>query len=541
MEVTFKKDLRHNYMVISTDHDITAEPYCIKLLSHQTIDGFLILEQRRIDHQILYYYDITAKQSISSLFDKATLSYDRVRNLFKQIIITIDRAYDYLLTEDDFLLTPEAVFIDVLSNMPSLCYLPGYHKNIKEQINSFIEFIMNKVDYNDKEAVLLVYQLYAAGKEEGFTLDHLLKIMDGNKNDKPHKDSYLSQKETESTVEAINIKSSTNGKDSPSTPSNIPVMMEKLTDEEERPCYPLSIYLFSGICLLGGILIYILGFTSKILYNTFGNRIDLSKLMALSLIVLCVEGYLMRKLWDKKNQVTKIVEKHEYIDPRNDFGRSKNILELRNKNSDYNIHPQRELYSKEKRSINQEKRNEYEGYTGQKKYIEKEDTNKEDTNKEDTNIEDTNKEDTNKDRHTDMIRRTDKRGHADNHRIILSEHNNEEEDYNPTCLLSETIQQQSVINLKPVDEIKYQSIIIKEFPFFIGKLKKNVDYCLEKDVVSRYHAKITKEQEQYYITDLNSTNGTFLNKELLQTYQKREVKPGDEISFANISFIMQLQ
>jgi pSer/pThr/pTyr-binding forkhead associated (FHA) protein len=63
-----------------------------------------------------------------------------------------------------------------------------------------------------------------------------------------------------------------------------------------------------------------------------------------------------------------------------------------------------------------------------------------------------------------------------------------------------------------------------------------VDYCLEKDVVSRFHAKITKEQEQYYITDLNSTNGTFVNQEPLQTYQKKEIKLGDEIAFANIRY-----
>jgi pSer/pThr/pTyr-binding forkhead associated (FHA) protein len=63
-----------------------------------------------------------------------------------------------------------------------------------------------------------------------------------------------------------------------------------------------------------------------------------------------------------------------------------------------------------------------------------------------------------------------------------------------------------------------------------------VDYCLEKDVVSRFHAKITKEQEQYYITDLNSMNGTFVNQELLQIYQKKEIKFGDEIAFANIRY-----
>ena len=102
----------------------------------------------------------------------------------------------------------------------------------------------------------------------------------------------------------------------------------------------------------------------------------------------------------------------------------------------------------------------------------------------------------------------------------------EEEDYNPTCLLNEDeplTEEKSGILLKSFEENQYQSIPIKDIPFFIGKLKKNVDYCLEKDVISRFHAKITKEKMKYYLTDLNSTNGTFINEMPLQTYETKEI------------------
>jgi preprotein translocase subunit SecY len=90
----------------------------------------------------------------------------------------------------------------------------------------------------------------------------------------------------------------------------------------------------------------------------------------------------------------------------------------------------------------------------------------------------------------------------------------------------------SIISRLPVETIK-----IFHFPFFIGKLKKNVDYCLVNDVVSRYHTKITKEDDTFFIMDLNSTNGTFLNGEALPTYQKKELRLGDEIALANIKFL----
>jgi hypothetical protein len=177
MEVEYKKDLKHNYMVIAENNPDQMEAYSIKMLEAQTMEGILSVEQRSMDNKILLYYDITAKQAMSAILDKTVLSYDKVRNLCTGIIETIERAYEYLLPEDDFILSPEYIYMEVGSNKPVLCFLPGYGLRIKEQMSSFIEYLMNKVDYNDKEAVLLVYQLYADSREEGYTFDHLWKAL----------------------------------------------------------------------------------------------------------------------------------------------------------------------------------------------------------------------------------------------------------------------------------------------------------------------------------------------------------------------------
>ena len=48
------------------------------------------------------------------------------------------------------------------------------------------------------------------------------------------------------------------------------------------------------------------------------------------------------------------------------------------------------------------------------------------------------------------------------------------------------------------------------FPLW-RKSKGNVDYCLDKEIISRYHAKITRRMI-YAILQINSTNGTCLNE-----------------------------
>jgi len=485
MDVEYKKDLHHNYMVITEKENSKAEKFCIKMLSIVSIEGLLKMDRRTIDNQVLYYYDISAKQSIHILLDKSVLSYEIVKQLFSRIIITIEKAYEYLLLEDDFVLTPEFIYMEVTTDTPYLCYLSGYQKNIKDQISSFIEYIMNKVDYNDKEAVLLIYSLYAASKEAGFTFGRLQEALQKQNNPVQitkwkgseeescgemltggiSKKKELKEKELE---EKVWKEKNLNGKEKAIIKPVIPVMMEKLVGEEEVACFPIKTYLLTAACILGGVLVLALGILTKAIYNSFGNRIDYSKLFALILLVLCVIGYLLRKIWDKKNQITKIITKQEYINP--------SIV------NDY------------------------------------------------VNMQSTNQEERIKDEKVASKASIE----------LLSREDEEKDDYNPTCILNQNLESSFFI-LKSINTAQYEDILITQFPFFIGKLKKNVDYCLEKDTVSRYHAKITKEQEGYYITDLNSTNGTFLNKESLQTYQKEKIKQGDEIAFANIKFLFIMQ
>jgi hypothetical protein len=552
MEVEYKKDLRHNYMVITVHKEMKIEPYCIKILEHQTIDGVLKVEQRCMDNQILFYYDITAKQSMSNVLDKTVLSYMRVKQLFMNILQTIEKAYDYLLPEDDFILTPDNIYLDVITNLPYLCFCSGYGKHIKDQMNGLLEFLMNKVDYNDKDAVLLVYQLYAISREEGFTIDHLLDVLQkqiytvSDKNsdklsytgigrlpeednhtlqsyvEEGHQDSeniqekargmqnngyqhnnQMEKTKSNDTVQQIrknNINRKAARESSMKRDLNIPVMMEKLEGEEEISCYPIKTYLYTGACALGAIVITVVGFTTKILFNTFGNRVDYSKLLAFFLIVFCIEGYLLKLIWDKKNKITKLIVTKEYIDPRQKLSGLGVSLSRRLHGTaiDYN--------TIEKQKEQQEQQEHANGMIqSDNQFI----------------------------KNPDQLMRI-----GEVQQTIINgprELFDQEEDYNPTCLLNETNENLTLV-LKSLEEAKYKDISIKDFPFFIGKLKKNVDYCLEKDVVSRFHAKITKEQEQYYITDLNSTNGTFVNQEPLQTYQKKEIKLGDEIAFANIRY-----
>lgn len=538
MDIQYKKDLRHSYMVIGLEDNKSVEAYSMKMIEKQHIEGILTIEHRIVDNKPLLYYDITAKQSLEIILDKEVLTYDKVKRFCETLISTVERAYEYLLPEDDFILKPEFIYMEVFTNKTVLCYLPGYNKPLKEQMSSLLEYLMNKVDYNDRDAVVLVYQLYSVSKEDGFTFDHLLNVVqqqnklnydndykpdikrqrnyiskeniadvranntDINKSESVIKDYKLNRRDEENCFSKPEAEKRTD------IASRIPVMLEKLEGEQEVPYYPWKTYLYSGICIGIGILIIVFCFVFKIIYNSFGTRIDYTKLFAMGLIILGIEGYFFKLIWDKKNMLTKIIPKNEYIDPRQELPENY----------------QREY--KQRQSMIEELMPKEEG-----------DSIVRQNEPGDIKIRG------NRPSYKQVKTASDRHSEADNHHtsILL----NDEQEDNPTCLLNAaydvqlgniTANQEKTLILEPLDKTLYQSILIKNIPFFIGKLKKNVDYFLENELVSRYHAKITKENDNYFITDLNSTNGTFVNGAPLQTYEKRNINIGDEVAFANIRY-----
>lgn len=83
---------------------------------------------------------------------------------------------------------------------------------------------------------------------------------------------------------------------------------------------------------------------------------------------------------------------------------------------------------------------------------------------------------------------------------------------------------------------KIDDIILNQYPFNIGSRKNGNEYFIDEKVISRVHAKITSLNGKYYLEDLESKNGTYINGEILPVNTPYEIFPKDKISFADIDF-----
>ena len=81
-----------------------------------------------------------------------------------------------------------------------------------------------------------------------------------------------------------------------------------------------------------------------------------------------------------------------------------------------------------------------------------------------------------------------------------------------------------------------QVIEISVFPFTIGKRAENCDFCLKDGSISRIHARLSRSGEGVFLTDLNSTNGTYKNGLRLEPSETVPLAVGDEVRLGRLEF-----
>lgn len=82
-----------------------------------------------------------------------------------------------------------------------------------------------------------------------------------------------------------------------------------------------------------------------------------------------------------------------------------------------------------------------------------------------------------------------------------------------------------------------ESININKTVFTIGKDRSRSDFSVAaNNAVSRIHAEIICRNERFFIVDLHSKNGTYINDKILPAHYEVEIHNGDTLKLANEAF-----
>lgn len=181
MNIEYKRDLQNNYMILESAGEADDDGYHLRMAEQNEIPGLLTFHSGKKDGKLYLYYEITSKQSIENLYARSSLNYQDILFLLNGINDTLEGLQKYLLSSDQLLFDPQFIFTYPNKSRIFLCYLPGANEY---SINGLAEFILKKLDHEDAQAVELGYSFYQKSLEENFSLQQALKeiLLSGEKN-----------------------------------------------------------------------------------------------------------------------------------------------------------------------------------------------------------------------------------------------------------------------------------------------------------------------------------------------------------------------
>ena len=139
MRAEYKRDMNHNYLVLYEDVELDTSSYQIRILVGNIIPSLLKCQFHGVDGKIVFYYEITSKQSVSVLYDGKLLREEDLRLIFGSFVHVMEEMAEYLLNPGQIVLQPEYIYMDVKRKELFFCYLPGRVKEVREQLQALTE------------------------------------------------------------------------------------------------------------------------------------------------------------------------------------------------------------------------------------------------------------------------------------------------------------------------------------------------------------------------------------------------------------------
>ena len=176
MQASYRKDSEHNYLLFG-DIEIDQSEYVYQMFLHNPLDQLLPSDIAMRDGKASLRFDITACTSVARRFDTVALSGTDLRRILFAIRETALHLSDLLLDARDLILEPEFVFLGPGQDQIFLCYIPHLSDSSPDTVRTLSEFFLKKTDHSDPAAAALAYAFYDAVSGENYVLLDLLEAL----------------------------------------------------------------------------------------------------------------------------------------------------------------------------------------------------------------------------------------------------------------------------------------------------------------------------------------------------------------------------
>lgn len=471
MEAKFFKDYKHNYLILKWEEPEAGETYQSRMLASGKIDRILKCSVRHINGEAYFYYDISSRVTLENLYRGKKMSYEQVRDFFRQMDMIYRTLGDFFMEETGLLAGPDSIFYDLSSARYFGLYYPGKNTTVENPYEPLMDFLLNHTDSSDRKLADILYQIYEMSGESFFSMADALALFEEEEEEDSAAETVREGCLQESRIEedAAEEKREKNAAD-------LAPMRDFDRDHEGTEEYdkadrkeeiPASYQEKNKVFYIVFAVLSLCGIGAAVwiyLYFALSEQETLLLVCCLAVMGLCFLFSVIQVLLSGRRNRKKEQEEKELIwDIEDEFRGERPVVlqEVLDKNVGMPISREREQ------------------------------------------------------------------------QVVSSEKT--ELQYGETVFF-DTRKQKAENKLYSLDKKNKKHITLTQFPFSIGKMPGCVDCVLTDSSISRLHARIEKKGEKVFLTDMNSTNGTYKNGLRMEPSSTVEIEPGDEIRFGKLNY-----
>lgn len=185
IRVSHQRNLRSNWLIFEPGDRFllglkNKYAYEIGMIENNKIGNFIKPVIKRTDGGMAICYDISSLQPLSRIMEVRAVKVDEIRNFIIEIISAVKALEEFLLEASSITLNPEFIFSDLDFKNFKFIYMPSAEGNI-EELNTLLEYILNKMDKDDRDGWKMVYDMLQESRKKYFVIYDLERIIDDAK------------------------------------------------------------------------------------------------------------------------------------------------------------------------------------------------------------------------------------------------------------------------------------------------------------------------------------------------------------------------
>lgn len=534
LSIKYERNNNISYAVVDITDSNELVEYEMKMLMRNSPDYFLKFSINEINSRKCIYYDITSKQQLSTLLEYGKVNMDDVKSLLGNISKMARVVDEYMLNLDRVILDPRCIYISLVDKKVYFMYsLLDNNIDFYGKMRSLYEYILERFDHSiEKIRLVKFYEAYQRILVRDYTPYNLMQLFEDNDGESNSVDKVSSDNTVESgehtntfnsTGEAgskvlnnadsvVNCRGSNNNESTvnskfqrksdsvPDFSSQRNINQGSNTDEpytdikDKRPYAngkilsavrpePVGVEEYNK-CIDRKTQLILKAAEVLLLYNSAANLLFRSyavvKLDTVVSVAVLAVGIILFYIADKAGALVGDLKQEK----------SENISEIPYR-FDLNEEIDNELVTAEVIKDNEEN--------------------------------------------------VDNRAEECEHTILLSDYLKSlaEEDNKNNKLCLQGLTEDLFPDVRP-DNGEYDNanntIGLCKFPCTVGSIREASDIYIDNPVISKLHACFSYSDKGFFVEDMNSTNGTYINGERLKVHTRVNINNGDILKLAAYEF-----